>query len=133
MLGPNRAAVKLFVLSVNCRYQLSLTGVGVEKVQFPQNSEILGDGKCLEKPRKRKSFVGHPDAILFLPISWKGVFQQPRLFASTVQSRTFRISDAPVTLDSCWMPQATQSRTGSSPLELRACEEHVVVAAVSPS
>jgi hypothetical protein len=116
-------------LHKNC--QLALSGVGVEKVQFPQNSEILGDGKCLEKPRK--SFVGHPDAILFLPISWKGVFQQPRLFASTVQSRTFRISDAPVTLDSCWMPQATQSRTGSSPLELRACEEHVVVAAVSPS
>src|SRR5207247_961171 len=58
------------------------TAVGVEKVHFPQNSENLGDRKCLGK--SRKSFVGHPDAILFLRISQKGVFQQPRLFASTI-------------------------------------------------
>src|SRR5437899_9960150 len=32
----------------------------------------------------RESFVGHPDAILFLRISRKGVFQQPRLFAPTI-------------------------------------------------
>ncbi len=30
-------------------------------------------------PRKlRKSFVGHPSAILFLPFSLAGVFQHPR-------------------------------------------------------
>jgi hypothetical protein len=52
--------------------------VGVEKVHFSQNSENLGDRKCLGKPRK--SFVGHPSAILFLRISLEGVFQQPRLF-----------------------------------------------------
>jgi hypothetical protein len=33
----------------------------------------LGDRKCPGKPRK--SFVGHPDAILFLRISREGVFQ----------------------------------------------------------
>ena len=32
----------------------------------------------------RESFVGHPDAIVFLRISRKGVFQQPRLFAPTI-------------------------------------------------
>jgi hypothetical protein len=39
------------------------TGVAVEELHLSQNSEILGDGKCLEKPRK--SFAGHPSAILF--------------------------------------------------------------------
>src|SRR6267143_7000237 len=51
------------------------TGVDVEKVHFPQNSRNLGDGKCLGK--LRKSFVGHPDAILFLRISRERVFQHP--------------------------------------------------------
>jgi hypothetical protein len=50
--------------------------VAVEKLRFPQNSGILGDRKCLGKPRK--SFVGHPDAKLFLRISQEGVFQQPQ-------------------------------------------------------
>src|ERR1035437_4461560 len=50
--------------------------VGVEKVHFSQNSRNLGDRKCLGKPRK--SFVGHPNAILFLRISREGVFQQRR-------------------------------------------------------
>jgi hypothetical protein len=50
--------------------------VGVEKVGFSQNSRKLGDRKCLGK--LRKSFVGHPDAILFLRISPEGVFQQPQ-------------------------------------------------------
>ena len=44
--------------------------MGVEKVHFPQNSQNLGDRKCLGK--LRKSFVGHPDAILFLRISREG-------------------------------------------------------------
>jgi|ERR1039457_1090053 hypothetical protein len=56
--------------------QLTQSGVGVEKVHFPQNSPNLGDRKCLGK--LRKSFVGHPDAILFLQISREGVFQQPQ-------------------------------------------------------
>jgi hypothetical protein len=37
----------------------------------------LGDRKCLPDPRR--SFIAHPDAILFWRISWEGVFQQPRL------------------------------------------------------
>src|SRR5260370_15202773 len=44
---------------------------------FVPNSQNWGDRKCLGDPRK--SIVGHPDAILFLPISRQGVFQQPRL------------------------------------------------------
>src|SRR5216683_7993545 len=48
------------------------SGVGVEKSPFPQNSQNLGDRKCLGKPRK--SFVGDADAILFLRISREGVF-----------------------------------------------------------
>jgi hypothetical protein len=43
--------------------KLTLTGVAVEKVHFLQNSEKLGDRKCLGK--RRKSFVGHPGAIFF--------------------------------------------------------------------
>jgi hypothetical protein len=41
----------------------------------------LGDRKCLGK--LQKSFIGHPDAILFSRISREGVFQQPRLISST--------------------------------------------------
>jgi hypothetical protein len=40
----------------------------------------LRDRKCLGKPRK--SFVGHPDAILFSRISRGGVFQHPRLIST---------------------------------------------------
>ena len=55
---------------------LLITGVRVEKVQFPPKSPKLGGYKM---PRKlRKSFVGHPSAILFLQISRAGVFQQPQ-------------------------------------------------------
>jgi hypothetical protein len=49
------------------------SGVGVEKIHFPQDSQNLGDRKCLGKPRE--SFVGHPDAFLFLRISREGVLQ----------------------------------------------------------
>jgi hypothetical protein len=52
------------------------TGVGVEKVHFPQNSQNLGDGKCLGK--SRKSFVGLPIAKFFRAFSGDGVFQQPQ-------------------------------------------------------
>jgi hypothetical protein len=41
--------------------------VGVEKVRFLQNSGILGDGKCLGKPRK--PFVGLPIAKFFRAFS----------------------------------------------------------------
>src|ERR1035437_2104179 len=61
--------------------------VGVEKVHFLQNSRNLGDRKCLGK--SRKSFVGHPDAILFLRISREGVFQQPRLVTTVAAPTTF--------------------------------------------
>jgi hypothetical protein len=50
--------------------------VGVEKLHFRQNSENLGDRKCLGKPRT--SFVGHPSAKFFQPFSDERVFQQPR-------------------------------------------------------
>jgi hypothetical protein len=52
--------------------------VGVEKVHFPQNSQNLGDGKCLGKPRK--SFVGLPNCKVFSGFSGDGVFQQPQAF-----------------------------------------------------
>jgi hypothetical protein len=61
------------------------TGVAVEKVRFPQNSKQLGDRKCLGK--LRKSFVGHPDAILSWRILRKGVFQQPRLFTTMINKQ----------------------------------------------
>jgi hypothetical protein len=63
----------------------TLTGeisVGVEKLAFrSQTAKIGGDRKCLGDPRK--SIVGHPDAILFLPISRQGVFQQPQAISLT--------------------------------------------------
>jgi hypothetical protein len=62
------------LLAQDC--QLTLSGVGVEKVHFPQNSKYLGDRKCLGK--LRKSFAGLPSAILFSRISPEGVFQQPQ-------------------------------------------------------
>jgi hypothetical protein len=42
---------------------LALSGVSVEKVRFSQNSQNLGDRKCLRK--RRKSFVELPDAKFF--------------------------------------------------------------------
>jgi hypothetical protein len=47
--------------------RLVLTGVGVEKVDIHKNGVILGDRKCLGD--QRKSFVGHPDATLFVTSS----------------------------------------------------------------
>jgi hypothetical protein len=55
---------------------LLLTGVAVEKVQFPPKQPKFGGYKM---PRKlRKSFVELPNAILFLRISRERVFQQPQ-------------------------------------------------------
>jgi hypothetical protein len=53
--------------------------VAVEKLHFLRNSQNLGDIKCSEK--LRKSFVGHPNAILFLRISRERVFQHPQALA----------------------------------------------------
>jgi hypothetical protein len=50
-----------------------VTPVAVEKLHFLQTSKNLGDRKCLGK--LRKSFVGHPDTILFSQISRGRVFQ----------------------------------------------------------
>jgi hypothetical protein len=69
--------------------------VGVEKVHFSQNNEDLGNRKCLGKPRK--SFVGHPNAILFSRISREGVFQQPQAITLT---DTVRIANL-IWLDRC--------------------------------
>jgi hypothetical protein len=53
--------------------------VAVEKLGFRKIRPTLGDRKCLGK--LQKSFIGHPDAILFSRISREGVFQQPLLIA----------------------------------------------------
>jgi hypothetical protein len=44
----------------------------LKKSSFLPNSRNLGDRKCLEK--LRKSFVGHPDAILFCEFQEKEFF-----------------------------------------------------------
>jgi hypothetical protein len=49
--------------------------VGVEKLDIPENQDNLGDRKCPDDPRK--SFIGHSDAMQFLQICDKRVFQQP--------------------------------------------------------
>src|ERR1700724_792312 len=46
---------------------------------------------CSCSTRKlRKSFVGHPDAMLFLRISRERVFQHPRMIGSTELMVTFQ-------------------------------------------
>src|SRR5262245_14558647 len=57
-----------------CR--LPSTYVGVEKVQFSPERPKLGGYKMSRK--SRKSFVGHPSAILFSRISGERVFQHPQ-------------------------------------------------------
>jgi len=73
---------------LNERYRLWV----LKKSIFLKTNEDLGDIRCLGKPRK--SFVGHPNAILFSQISREGVFQQPRLL-STLYFRFSR--DTPLT------------------------------------
>jgi hypothetical protein len=72
-----------------------LTGVGVEKVQFPPKQPELG-GYIMSR-KLRKSFVGHPDAILFLPISREGVFQQPQAITLTTGVDKCNGDDSPIT------------------------------------
>jgi hypothetical protein len=49
--------------------------VAVEKLAIQENQAKFGDRKCLSEPDK--SFVGHPEAIRFLRILARRVFQQP--------------------------------------------------------
>jgi hypothetical protein len=56
--------------------------VAVEKLHFPQNNEKLGDRKCLGK--RRKSFVGHPDAILFREFHGTEFFNSHSAFTPTI-------------------------------------------------
>jgi hypothetical protein len=56
--------------------QLLQEGVGVEKLQFPPKLPKLWGYKMSRK--LKKSFVGHPSAILFWSTSLAGVFQQPQ-------------------------------------------------------
>jgi hypothetical protein len=55
------------------------TGVAVEN-QFPPKQPKFGGYKT-----SRKSFVGHPGAILFLRISGEGVFQQAQAISLTTR------------------------------------------------
>src|SRR5215468_8822865 len=61
--------------------QLMKSGVGVEKVQFSPERPKLGGYKMSRK--SRKSFVGHPSAILFSRISGERVFQHPQAITPT--------------------------------------------------
>jgi hypothetical protein len=54
-------------------------GVAVEKLRFRPEQAKLGDGKC--PGALRKSLVGLPNAILFLPILGERVFQHPQALA----------------------------------------------------
>jgi hypothetical protein len=56
--------------------------VAVEKLDISEIRENFGDRKCLSV--QRKSFVGHPNAIQFLQISGKRVFQQPRDISTAI-------------------------------------------------
>jgi hypothetical protein len=59
------------------------TGVAVEKVGFSEKSRKSGDGKC--PGDWEKSFVELPDAIQFLHIPSKRVFQQPQDFSTPIR------------------------------------------------
>jgi len=48
-----------------------------------QNSRNLGDRKCL--PKRRSSFIAHPDAKLFRALSIERVFQHPRLLTTSTR------------------------------------------------
>jgi len=89
---PPNANPTLRMHSNAVQARLLKSGVAVEKLHFLQNSRNLGDRKCLlGKPRK--SFVGHPNAILFLRISREGVFQQPQAITlKTLMGKPVRVS-----------------------------------------
>ena len=55
---------------------VGVNGVVVEKLGFQKISVNYGDRKYLGDPRR--SLVGHPDALRYLQLSRKRVFQQPQ-------------------------------------------------------
>jgi hypothetical protein len=59
--------------------------VAVEKLAFPPKRPNLGDRICLREGRT--PFIRNPDAILFLRISRKRVFQEPRLFTTVASGQ----------------------------------------------
>jgi len=63
-----------------------------EKVAFPPKQPKLGDRKCIGD--RRKSFIRHPEAILFLRISRERVFQQPRLISINNQTRSAHLESS---------------------------------------
>ena len=76
----------MYGLSHGCR-QLAKYRVAVEKLRFPSKRPKFGGYKMSTK--LRKSFVGHPSAILFSRISGEGVFQQPRDFSPIDSKRRY--------------------------------------------
>ena len=64
---PVTSLAGLWIRAKHLIGSLVLNPVGVEKVHFLQNSQNLGDGKCLGKPRK--SFVEVPIAKFFRAFS----------------------------------------------------------------
>jgi hypothetical protein len=56
--------------------RLALHPMAVEKPPLLKKRSRRRDRKC--PPKSRTSFIGHPSAMLFLRISWEGVFQQRR-------------------------------------------------------
>jgi hypothetical protein len=62
--------------------------VAVEKLVFSEESQNLGDRKCLED--WRKSFVELPAAKQFLRIRGERVFQQPPVFSTVITTHSNR-------------------------------------------
>src|SRR2546425_13322998 len=87
--------------------------MAVEKLHFLQNSKNLGDRKCLGK--LRKSFVGHPDTILFSRISRKRVFQHPQAITPSSASRSDWCLSRSTTGLSFTAKPSPASTAGSSP------------------
>jgi hypothetical protein len=67
---------------------VSVNRVAVEKLGFPGNWLKTDDQKCIRI--RRKSFIGHPGATIFLRDLGEGVFQQLRLFTTVIVSGTPR-------------------------------------------
>jgi hypothetical protein len=56
--------------------------VAVEKLEIPEIRARIGIGNW--SGDLYKSFIGHPDAMLFWPFPRSLVFQQVRLFATAI-------------------------------------------------
>jgi len=60
--------------------------VAVEKLDISEIRTNLGDRKCLSD--SRRSFIAHPDAIYFLPISRSEFFNSHSPFHSQLEVRS---------------------------------------------